>query len=132
MFSSTCFRIKGRMSLYNGTPSLRIWPIGTKRMLGVSEGRFKLKGYDNIPKDSQHQIHWNAEMFGDFLVCPFTDDRPGVMRLICVESAEHISIGMPPPTGMPPFKAKQENAEAINLLGDKAPYVPGGPAVPAR
>jgi hypothetical protein len=92
MLSGPCFRIKGRMSLYNGTPTFRIWPIGTKRILGVSEGRFRLDGYENLPKDLKNQMSWDNEMFGDLLVCPFTNDRPGVMRLICVESAENVSI----------------------------------------
>ena len=30
-----CFSFHGRMSLANGSPSLRIWRIGTKRILGV-------------------------------------------------------------------------------------------------
>ena len=92
MLSGSCFKVKGRMSLYNGTPSIRIWPVGTKRLLGVSEGRFLSKGYDNIPKDLEKKLEWDTEIFADFVVCPFTKDRPGVMRLICVESAENISI----------------------------------------
>ena len=31
-----CFRLHGRAFFSNGTPSLRIWHVGTKRILGVS------------------------------------------------------------------------------------------------
>ena len=36
-----CFEIHGRLSLYNGTPSVRLWPVGTKRLLGVRESDIK-------------------------------------------------------------------------------------------
>src|SRR5215470_7968732 len=30
-----CFELHGRMFVSNGTPSVRIWPVGSKRLLGV-------------------------------------------------------------------------------------------------
>jgi len=92
MLSGSCFKIRGRMSLSNGTPSVRIWPVGTNRILGVSEGRFYLEDYANVPGELVRQLSWETAMYADFTVCPFNDDEPGVMRLICVESAENISI----------------------------------------
>ena len=92
MLSGPCFKVRGRMSFFNGNPSARIWPVGTKRMLGISEGRFYLEGYVNVPEELVRRLSWDTEMFADFTVCPFTDDRPGEMRLICVESADNISI----------------------------------------
>jgi hypothetical protein len=47
--SGRCFTLRGRLSLYNGTPSRRIWPVGSDRLLGISEGRFALPGYTNLP-----------------------------------------------------------------------------------
>jgi hypothetical protein len=91
--SGPCFKIRGRMAFYNGAPALRIWPVGTDRILGISEGRFYVEGYDNVPEELVRQLTtFDTVMFADFVVCPFTDDKPGVMRLICVESAENVSI----------------------------------------
>jgi len=90
--SGPCFKVKGRMTFSNGNPSIRIWPVGTNRMLGISEGRFYLEDYENVPEDLVRQLTWNNEMFADFTVCPFTDDELSVMRYICVESAENISV----------------------------------------
>ena len=91
--SGSCFEIRGRMTVYNGSPSIRIWPVGTKRLLGVSEGRFYItKGYGNLPEELFEQLSLENAMYADFTICPFTDDEPGVMRLVCVESAENISI----------------------------------------
>ena len=78
--------------LYNGTPTVRIWPVGTKRILGISDYKFYVEGYENIPKELLEQLTWENAMYADFIVCPFADDKPGVMRLICVEKAENISI----------------------------------------
>jgi len=92
MLSGPCFKVRGRMSFFNGNPTVRIWPLGTKRMLGISQGRFYLEDYVNVPDELVRQLSWETAMFADFTVCPFTDDRPGEMRLICVESADNISI----------------------------------------
>ena len=64
-----CFQIRGRLSVYNGAPALRIWPIGSKRLLGVSEGRFLLPNYENIPPDIVAQlVTADSAMFADFRV----------------------------------------------------------------
>ena len=31
-----CFTIHGRLRAYNGNPTFRIWPIGTRRIVGVT------------------------------------------------------------------------------------------------
>lgn len=90
--SGSCFEIRGRMGLSNGNPSVRIWPVGTKRLLGLSVGRASMDEDYNLPKELQAQLSWGKAMYADFTVCPFTDDEPGVMRIVCVESAENISI----------------------------------------
>ena len=90
--SGPCFKVRGRMSFSNGTPSVRIWPVGTNRMLGVSEGRFHLDGYENVPDQLVRQISWETAMYADFTLCPFTEDMPGETRFVCVETAENISI----------------------------------------
>ncbi len=87
------FNLRGRLSLHNGTPSRRIWPVGSRRLLGISEARFALPGYANLPPDLVDELAgFDNEMFADFLVCPFTDDRLGVMRLVCVEAAKNIFV----------------------------------------
>lgn len=88
-----CFSIRGRMSYYNGAPSVRIWPVGTTRLLGVSEGRFFREGFTNLPKDLEDRLAIDTtDLLGDFVVCPFTKDEPGVMRLVCVESGTNLKV----------------------------------------
>ena len=75
------------MSYYNGTPSVRIWRVGTTRILGVSESRFKLRGFANLPQKIESELSLHTDLFGDFVLCPFTPDETGVMRLVCIDSA---------------------------------------------
>jgi len=87
-----CFNVHGRLSTYNGNPAVRLWNLRTKRMLGVSDQRFSLPGYRNIPEDLASQLNGDTNIYGDFLVCAFTRPRPREMQLICVESAKHVMV----------------------------------------
>lgn len=90
--SGDCFKVQGRIRLYVGTPSVRIWPVGTNRVLGVSEGRFYNPEYSNMPPDLSRLLTADNEIFADLTVCPFTPDEPGVMRLVCIDSATHVVV----------------------------------------
>ena len=87
-----CFNVKARLSVYNGAPAVRLWRSDTRRMLGVSEQRFHLNGYSNLPESLSQQLNGDNEIFGDFLVCPFTKSKPREMQLVCIESARNVSI----------------------------------------
>lgn len=87
-----CFTLRGRLSVYSGNPSLRIWRIGTRRILGVSELRFAMPGYRNVPENVEKAITQDVAILGDFLVCPFTRSRPREMQLVCVESVRNMVV----------------------------------------
>ena len=87
-----CFNVRGRLSVYNGAPAVRLWRIGTRRLLGISEQRFNVPGYRNLPESLAHELNGENEITGDFLVCPFTKPKPGEMQLVCIESAKNVSI----------------------------------------
>jgi hypothetical protein len=81
-----CFKVHGRVSAGNGTPGIRLWPVGTRRLLGVSD-----EG-ENLPQCVSAHLTTYTVVFGDFLVCPLAPDRPGVMRRACIESASHLVV----------------------------------------
>ena len=88
-----CFTVHGRATFGNGTPALRIWPIGTKRMLGVTAGPIADDADVPIyPKEMQRFTIGTEEEYGDFEVCPFTPDKPGHMRMVCVQSVSHLVV----------------------------------------
>lgn len=85
-----CFTIHGRARFGNGTPSLRIWPIGTKRLLGVTDG--PVADDADAPICPKEMLRWPAEEYGDFEVCPFTQEKLGHMQMVCVESVSHLVV----------------------------------------
>lgn len=84
-----CFTVRGRLSLYNGTPTIRLWRAGTRRMLGVSSS-YAEEGYGSIPAEIERQLNWETDVWGDFVVCPFTPSRAGRMQMICIESGKNL------------------------------------------
>jgi len=80
------------MNYWNGNPSIRIWVVGTHRVLGVSEQRFADATIRNLPEDLEAKLSSDTDLFGDFTICPFTPDEPGVMRLVCVDSVTHVEV----------------------------------------
>ena len=90
--NGSCFKVHGRIRVYNGTPSVRVWPVGTTRLLGVSEGKFYNPKFSNMPLEPSNLLKADNEIFADIIVCPFTPDEPGVMRLVCVDSASNVVV----------------------------------------
>jgi hypothetical protein len=86
-----CYVVHGRARFGNGTPALRIWPVGTKRMLRVT-ARPVADDADEpiVPKNLRFGPL--GEAFGDFEVCPFTPERKGEMQMVCIQSVKNLSI----------------------------------------
>ena len=84
-----CFRVRGRLMIHLGSPSARIWRIGTKRILGVSE---RYPEIQSMPQSLEKKLTLENRIYGDFEVCPFTKERPDEMQLVCIESASHLRI----------------------------------------
>jgi hypothetical protein len=89
-----CFRLHGRAFYSNGTPDLRIWQIGTNRILGVTRSSQADDAVDPIaPQNLLNALKgFDHFVFGDFEVCPFTPKRQGQMQIVCVERAENLVI----------------------------------------
>jgi hypothetical protein len=89
-----CFMVHGRLSVYNGTPSVRLWRLGSKRLLGVFDPKDPSGelGEAAIPATVKAKLDWDKFVFGDFLVCPLTRSQPGRMQTICIESAKNLVV----------------------------------------
>ena len=112
--ASLCYWTHGRMSVYNGSPSFRIWQIGTRHMLGVFNGPshypartnddfenpelpselYRAYEADNRALKRATWIMWAIPppAFADFEVCPLRQEIKGWMQAVCVESAKNIFI----------------------------------------
>jgi hypothetical protein len=92
--AGACRTVHGRMSLANGTPSVRILAIGTHRVLGVIQ---QDETFNDLPDNIRRlwnakgdEAMWQADLIGDFVVCPFTTEHTGWMQMVRVKSARHL------------------------------------------
>ncbi len=70
---------------------LWLWPVGTKRMLGVTSGPRLDDADDPIRPPNLKFDHSYKPIYGDFEVCPLTPERKGEMQSVCIESASKLS-----------------------------------------
>ncbi len=91
-FAGPCFTVHGRLVQSNGDPDLRLWRVGTRRVLGV----FDCAGNDENPHALPANVrklagdYVETPVFGDYRVCPFTRPRPGWMQMVCIKAASHL------------------------------------------
>lgn len=99
--AASCYWTRGRLSVYNGNPSLRVWKIGTKHLFGIysgpstfpprtsenSEGPELPANLENLDDDT---LSNGGVIFADFEICPLRPERPGQMQPACIESARKI------------------------------------------
>jgi len=112
--ASLCYWMHGRLSVYNGSPSFRIWQIGRRHMLGVFNGPshypagtnddienpelpselYRAYEADNRRLKRATGIMWAIPppAFADFEVCPLRQEIKGWMQAVCIESAKNIFI----------------------------------------
>ena len=97
--SKSCYWTRGRLTWGNGTPAVRLWKIGTRRVLGIYSGPSGLRSdMDNEEPDLPQNLRrkfkpGDAPIFGEFEVCPLEEEKPGQMQEACIESAKNISTG---------------------------------------
>ena len=89
-----CFNVHARLSVYNGTPSIRLWPLGTKRLLGVIDPNdiSHEPGPSVLPLEIKNKLDWDKDVLGDFLVCPLTKQKPGRMQTVCIQSGTNLTV----------------------------------------
>ncbi len=80
-FTGPCTTIRGRVTLANGAFPVKIWPVGTRRLLGVDISRCEL------PKNIQRLVEEEKDVYGDLEIRPLTASEPGVMKMVCLASA---------------------------------------------
>lgn len=92
-----CRTVRGRMGIWNGAPTVRIWVVGTKRILGVHGEN---EPFDQLPSNIRDRWHKDTansglQLFGDFRVCALEPSHPGWMQMVRVERATHLSWSLP-------------------------------------
>ena len=98
----SCMLIHGRLAAGNGTPSTRLWHIGTHHIYGIYSNRYGFihdtSTLDNeapelhfaFPKSMPEQYGWTV--FGDFEICPLEPLIQGHMQAACIVGAAKIVV----------------------------------------
>jgi hypothetical protein len=84
-----CYTVHARATEGADTVRIYLWPVGSKRMLGVTGGPTLDDAVAPIFPINL-RIDPGEQVYGDFEVCPFTPERKGHLQLVCVESASHL------------------------------------------
>ena len=84
-----CVTQHGRLSSQNGI-ALKIWLIGTRRMVGLEND------IDDLPPSVRKYMDMTSPdhsyIYGDFSMCPLEPDVPGHLRRVCVTGAERLVV----------------------------------------
>jgi hypothetical protein len=92
---SFCFTVEGQLSPYQGTPSWRIWCLGTKRILGVLDytGAEAEERERIIPDKVWSLLNQDPDRLavrGTYELCPLTPMRPNGMQMVCIRRATNL------------------------------------------
>lgn len=88
---AACYSIRGRIAAYNGTPSLRIWPVGSTRLLGVLPSEHEI-----VPDNVRGMVSFKQSVYANLEVCPFTPAHSRTMQFVCIESATNVKVRLRP------------------------------------
>lgn len=101
--ASSCFRIHGRLNQGNGTPSTRLWQIGTHHVYGIYSNQYGFIHDDATLDNESPKLPTNVEkqrtsdgngylgyVYADFEVCPLERHIEGHMQAACIQSATHV------------------------------------------
>ena len=85
------FTVHGRLGVYNGTPSCRVWVVGTKRILGIRETETECPIPFELLQILKEDIN-DRWVYGDFTVVPLTKYREGTMQIVTLETAKKLVV----------------------------------------
>jgi hypothetical protein len=84
------FTVHGRLSIYNGSSNMRIWIVGSKRLLYIDAESSSLKKLNEIFADGNNW--WTRDIFADFTVEPLAPDIKGHMRPVRVVAVKRVVV----------------------------------------
>jgi hypothetical protein len=88
-----CFWVTGRLSAANGAPTWRIWPKGTRRLLGVVSRSGDAERTDLLPASVLRlDPDFDHAIWGRYRVCPLGPDRAHAMRFVELVEARRLVV----------------------------------------
>ena len=98
----SCIDFHGRLNAGEGTPSTRLWQIGTHHVYGIYSNQFGFKNRYTLLDNEAPELPANLikllpekggwTVYGDFEACPLEPLIEGHMQGACIASASHIVV----------------------------------------
>ena len=88
IFVAQCFTVHARLVPGADNILVRIWPVGTTRILGYADGALKC----SLPPKIDSLMTAEQVVFADVVVRPVTRSRPGYMRFVCIATATRLVV----------------------------------------
>jgi hypothetical protein len=88
-WNDSLFTVHGRLMFYNGSPSFRIWIIGTTHLLGIDEGGIEKP---KMPDSLMNMINLAKPIYGDFTVRSLSKFREGEMQYVEIISFSNLVV----------------------------------------
>lgn len=86
-----CYWTRERLWIAQGGPSIRLWPVGTRRILGIVNPKTGVTDVDEmgaLPRRVAHVLVDGVFVWGNYHVCPIAPERPGWMRFVVADRAK--------------------------------------------
>jgi hypothetical protein len=88
IFVGPCRSFRARLVAGADNIRIRIWPIGSSRLLGYADGALKCR----LPPMLERLMEEGKPVFADVSVRPVTPSQPGSMQFACVAAADHMKV----------------------------------------
>ena len=123
-----CFTVHGLLQGSNGVPGIRMWRIGTKRVLGIVGGDGSPAADDLVPQPLYARMQtetpgWLRSVDARFLVCPLAAEKAGWMQPVCIVSASHVVLTRRH-DGFDPPRAPEPLPPSAAPVGSQSPPAP--------
>ncbi|WLI89335.1 hypothetical protein Q4S45_22015 [Massilia sp. R2A-15] len=82
-YQQQCTWIDGTISIYNGTPAVRIYQRGSKRVYAVGPSEQEL-----MPADLKSKLTVDNEIDAKFRVCPLNKKNQRGLKVVCLDEAK--------------------------------------------
>jgi hypothetical protein len=123
-----CFTVHGLLQGSNGVPGIRMWRIGTRRVLGIVGGDGSPAADDLVPRRLYAQMQtetpgWLRSVDAQFRVCPLATEKAGWMQPVCIVSASHV-VFTRRHYGFDPPRAPAPPPPSAAPAGSRSPLAP--------
>ena len=91
-FVAPCFTVQARLTRGADNILVRVWPVGTTRLLGWTD-----ETLCSLPPPIDSLIAAGKTVYADVVVRPLTPSRPGYMQFVCINAATKVVVRANPP-----------------------------------